>query len=702
MSLLASFNPEHADAASACTSTDPSQWDIDSSEPIDPLRAPLSAPEIIEYVLDAPTPKDYTVRMLEALYREALGGVVGLTPDKSGARLERLLGIKSKTLLERLRKRDNALYKRTFKFFSQKEGSAQQGRNRMLSKLYGTWTARRYQRGIDDPGLPTLELIWLKDYFARRPAIAVSEGPPIPSDEALDEATHIPEYLGPFISEGISTSALVAQQLSSGPMNDVESRALVKARCLLQDVFLSDRMERSEQRRTARALMAFCWLIGPCDLTSHLIGYSPHLFPFFLDPDPDLDDARWAPLFTIDPEMRGRRELFRARLAADVGFFYPGHSFEESGSWMIRAGEGLQRTEGSLTVIRARESEQLLDMLLDVLDAGAAGTSYAHLEGFPWGATRQSVDQVRRGLERLDPGATEHQVWSETVLAEAMMSVGRFLESLEADEQALADKAAQAEQADTVRERGQLLTELADAMETTVQSHLASLQPVLDLDLPKLSDGQCPTDFPTPEPNPDPETDGPTPLEWEQLQAENDALRQALFAAEDEVRARRRCAQTGGAGASDPSLNEAIERYVSNDTPDHALQLLAAMYPDRVRLLPSATGNETLDLQGATVMSKVGSLIRDGYTPLREEGFGGQVREVVPGKISPRESDRVESSEKLRSHRRFKDGDQIREIFPHMTLSHTVRLYFEFDRTEDRIIVGYMGKHLPTGRHATV
>jgi hypothetical protein len=77
------------------------------------------------------------------------------------------------------------------------------------------------------------------------------------------------------------------------------------------------------------------------------------------------------------------------------------------------------------------------------------------------------------------------------------------------------------------------------------------------------------------------------------------------------------------------------------------------------------------------------------------------MKDVVPGNLSLQESETVRNSAKLRSLREFKDGDKTRVMFPHLSVDYRTRLHFEFCPEEDRIIIGYVGKHLPTAKHAT-
>lgn len=156
--------------------------------------------------------------------------------------------------------------------------------------------------------------------------------------------------------------------------------------------------------------------------------------------------------------------------------------------------------------------------------------------------------------------------------------------------------------------------------------------------------------------------------------------------------------------ARSEALVTAVEAMVEEMTPATVLRVLEDLFSDSIRVLDSAykSASEHENLISVTSMfHKVRLLASEGMAVLRETGRLIDMKDVVPGNLSLQESETVRNSAKLRSLREFKDGDKTRVMFPHLSVDYRTRLHFEFCPEEDRIIIGYVGKHLPTAKHAT-
>jgi hypothetical protein len=148
----------------------------------------------------------------------------------------------------------------------------------------------------------------------------------------------------------------------------------------------------------------------------------------------------------------------------------------------------------------------------------------------------------------------------------------------------------------------------------------------------------------------------------------------------------------------------AIESMVEEVTPASVLKVLDTLYGDSLRVLDGAYESaieHANNLPVSSVFHKVKSLATDGIRAVRETGRLIDMQDVVPGHLSVQESATVRKSTKLRGCREFKDGKNSRLMYPHVTVDYHNRLYFDYSPEENRILIGYVGKHLPSARHAT-
>lgn len=154
------------------------------------------------------------------------------------------------------------------------------------------------------------------------------------------------------------------------------------------------------------------------------------------------------------------------------------------------------------------------------------------------------------------------------------------------------------------------------------------------------------------------------------------------------------------------ALIASVQQLISSRfEPEECLQTLEIMYPDRVRILPSAIESaiEMSDqIPGEVLFERASILATTGIDLLRSGARMIDLQDVVPGELAIQESQTVRRCDKLARHRVFRDGQSERTIFTHLSLDYSCRLYFEYDATEDRIILAYVGRHLPTAKAATV
>lgn len=150
---------------------------------------------------------------------------------------------------------------------------------------------------------------------------------------------------------------------------------------------------------------------------------------------------------------------------------------------------------------------------------------------------------------------------------------------------------------------------------------------------------------------------------------------------------------------------EALDNMVEGAAPSDLLRLLAGIFPGRLRILDSAYESAarcTGSLPPKILYQRIKALATQGLDCIQETGRLIDLRAVVAGDIKVQESETVKLNPKLRAHRVFRDGDDERQIFTHLHLDHSHRLYFDYDSEQECIVIAYAGKHLPSAKHATV
>jgi hypothetical protein len=139
--------------------------------------------------------------------------------------------------------------------------------------------------------------------------------------------------------------------------------------------------------------------------------------------------------------------------------------------------------------------------------------------------------------------------------------------------------------------------------------------------------------------------------------------------------------------------------------PAAVLTLLAEHLHDRLQVLPSAldSANTHHNMINTSEMARrIITLAMQGVDLMRSGARVYDLNNIVPGEVACQESDTVMNTAKLRKLRQFKaqDGTTI-EMLTHIPIDGRTRMYFDFD-TDNRLRIGYIGKHLPNGSSPTI
>lgn len=157
--------------------------------------------------------------------------------------------------------------------------------------------------------------------------------------------------------------------------------------------------------------------------------------------------------------------------------------------------------------------------------------------------------------------------------------------------------------------------------------------------------------------------------------------------------------------SSQETLQAAFTQYQESGRVADALTFTEKLYSDRVRFLPNVWDSLSQNaeaLRTDVVLDKLLSLINQGLDAFRDGTQHIKINDIIRGELKLNESESVRKNAKQRRMRQFNDGDSYWDMQKHVAIDYSNRLYFEYSVDEDRIVVGYIGKHLPGARHSTV
>jgi hypothetical protein len=197
-----------------------------------------------------------------------------------------------------------------------------------------------------------------------------------------------------------------------------------------------------------------------------------------------------------------------------------------------------------------------------------------------------------------------------------------------------------------------------------------------------------------------------------QLLEETDAINHRLEFDVESLKANLQNLKASKAGSESvtPEDRESLAKVLSLPKsaakPLHCIRALAIIYPDRIRLLSSAVSSaeDSASFQFVQQLWELLWKLAADYHPLLANGgTGDTVARNVFGKnsYSAKESESVESSPRLLKYRKFVDGDKTRTMLRHLKIgvkdskAETIRVHFDWDSDEKKIVIGHCGPHLP-------
>lgn len=157
--------------------------------------------------------------------------------------------------------------------------------------------------------------------------------------------------------------------------------------------------------------------------------------------------------------------------------------------------------------------------------------------------------------------------------------------------------------------------------------------------------------------------------------------------------------------AIEDDIRIAILAAIAGDaTPEEALLLIGRLFPERIEVLPSAykSAKESRDFQhGQKAMDLLRKLATDYYDSLARGGKGDTQARSVFGNAYSIESESVARNKRAREMRTFDHRGIPVEMMQHLkigvkdSVAETLRIHFDWDPAEQKIIIGHCGPHLP-------
>lgn len=148
-------------------------------------------------------------------------------------------------------------------------------------------------------------------------------------------------------------------------------------------------------------------------------------------------------------------------------------------------------------------------------------------------------------------------------------------------------------------------------------------------------------------------------------------------------------------------ISDTVAQALRNVASDHlplsdSLKIISTIFPDRIEILKTAwkSAEELRDFRDRRRAFELLWKLATEYWTMCARGRGMDARSVFDEAYS-RESETVENNKRARRLRTFSyDGKQI-EMMKHLKIGTTLRIHFEWDAENRKIIVGHCGVHLP-------
>jgi regulator of replication initiation timing len=201
------------------------------------------------------------------------------------------------------------------------------------------------------------------------------------------------------------------------------------------------------------------------------------------------------------------------------------------------------------------------------------------------------------------------------------------------------------------------------------------------------------------------------------LQAEIDGLNGVVSQTDDENRRLRfeidglrlSLSYAGGSGEGaaaetvSESVREVLDIAADSFTLSESLRVITILFPDRIEALESAwksASDSEIFKQKKKAFELLLKLATDYWNELASGRGDAEARATFGNAYSAKESETVETNKQARKLRTFRYKDQDVEMMKHLkigikdSIAETLRIHFEWDPDERKIVIGHCGHHL--------
>ena len=186
----------------------------------------------------------------------------------------------------------------------------------------------------------------------------------------------------------------------------------------------------------------------------------------------------------------------------------------------------------------------------------------------------------------------------------------------------------------------------------------------------------------------------------EDLQDELDQLRYQY----DALRASFEAAKPSPNRADLSNIRDTVQALAVGDAaPEQMLNLVAALYPERVVVLDSAlkSARDAVAFKARRKLcEKLFTLVGAYFHEISSGRGDAEARKVFGESYSARESESVENNHRARDLRTFMHKGIPVEMMQHVKIgvkdsaAETIRVHFKWDGQDQKIVIGYCGPHL--------
>lgn len=191
-----------------------------------------------------------------------------------------------------------------------------------------------------------------------------------------------------------------------------------------------------------------------------------------------------------------------------------------------------------------------------------------------------------------------------------------------------------------------------------------------------------------------------------EMQTQISELEDQLDDKNSEVKEMGRSLQYSSGRQSEATLSEKFIQTLletAQPNPEQSLTLLSEAFPERVVILDNAwkSARDSRDFDRKNhLLNLLWKLATEYWEALSQGGSDLEASHIFGAAFSPKESETIERNKRAAKERTFNHNGQPVTMFRHLkigvkdSLHDTIRVHFEWDAENAKVIVGHCGRHL--------